>query len=456
MLSTGDRVVVAVSGGADSVCLLDVLHQVAPELGLDLVVAHYNHGLRPAEDGPETAFVQGLARDMGLPCVPGLAKGLLEGKGSLEERARQARYAFLEEVRQRHGAQRVALGHTLDDQAETVLMRLLRGSGPTGLAGIPPKREPGIIRPLIDVRRKGVEAYLRSRGLTWRTDSSNMDSGFLRNRVRLELLPELLHYQPHLVEQLGDLAATLREEDLFLEGLADEWLATHGDNSSEGMLGLPRNPLLNAAPALRRRVIRRAIDKVAGGLRRMDRRHVEAVEGLAAGDRPQGRLDLPRGLVVRRSYERLVFGGKAPWEGRDFMVEIPGVGVYEIQEAGIRIDLQEKDCDSPRGMDPSPWKAYLDAEKLSFPLLLRPPRPGDRFVPLGMKGRRKLKDFFIDLKVPSEERPRVPLLVSGDAIAWVCGFRIDERFKVEDGTRRVMEVSVEFFDKAEIGIIQGK
>jgi len=214
MVREGDRVVAAVSGGADSVCLLDVLARLSMELGLDVAVAHFDHGLRKDQDQSETLFVKDLAEGLELPFYTEKASPPLQGRaGSLEERARDARYAFLERVRQAHRARRVAVGHNMDDQAETVLMRLLRGSGPSGLSGIPLVREPGIIRPLISVRRRDIEAYLKARGLPWRVDPTNLKTRHLRNRIRLELLPLLLDFQPRLVERLGGLADLIRDGD---------------------------------------------------------------------------------------------------------------------------------------------------------------------------------------------------------------------------------------------------
>jgi tRNA(Ile)-lysidine synthase len=442
MLESGDCVVIAVSGGADSVCLLDVLNRLVPELGLRLIVAHYDHGLRKADDERETRFVKELARRINLLCEVGRASGLSKEFGSLEERAREFRYRFLEEIREKHGAQKIALGHTLDDQAETVIMRFLRGSGSTGLSGIPPTRDQGIIRPLIDIRRKEVEEYLMSRGLTWQMDSSNQDTGYLRNRIRLELLPELIQYQPQLVEQLGDLAKTLREENRFLDALAREWFETHFNDLGDGSISIPRVETLRIDPAIRGRVIRRAIERVAGGLRRIERRHVEAIEELARGERPQGEINLPKGLTVKRSYDRLVCGFMSQEEKAHFTLEIPSEGTYGIKEAGIRITIKQKNPNSLIRLDGSPLTVFLDAGKVKFPLTLRSILPGDRFVPLGMQGHRKIKDFLIDLKIPSEERPGIPLLLSGDTIAWVCGYRMDDRFKLEEGTEKVLEVTL--------------
>ncbi len=204
MLERGDRVIVAVSGGADSVCLLDILFTLKEILGIELVVAHFDHGLRPDEDEYETDFVKSLAESFDCNfTTKKTARSLTPGSASLEEKARDIRYRFLNEVKAQFSAQKIATGHNLNDQAETVLMRLLRGSGSSGLSGIPPVRDTHIIRPLIEVTRNEIESYLSSKGLRHITDSSNFETKHLRNEIRLNLLPQLEKYQPKIVEILA-------------------------------------------------------------------------------------------------------------------------------------------------------------------------------------------------------------------------------------------------------------
>ena len=218
MVDPGDLCILGVSGGPDSVCLLHILHELRGELEIRLVVAHYDHGLREKEDEAETRFVRRLASSLALPFESEKASLLKEGiTSSVEERARNARYAFFESLKDKLCAQKIALGHNLNDQAETVLMRLLRGSGPSGLAGIPPSRENTIIRPLIEIRREEIESYLKSRELTYVIDSSNLQTDYLRNKIRLELLPRLLEYQPRLIDHLGQLASIIWGDNKYLE-----------------------------------------------------------------------------------------------------------------------------------------------------------------------------------------------------------------------------------------------
>jgi tRNA(Ile)-lysidine synthase len=444
MIRQGQAVVVAVSGGPDSVCLLDILHELSDELKISLIVSHYDHGLRPAEDESETVFVRELARDLHLPFMTGKAPPSLRGKSaSIEERARNARYRFLEKVRVKHGAQRIALGHNLNDQAETVIMRLLRGSGPSGLTGIPPRRDSTIIRPLIEVERLEIETYLKARRLNYVTDSSNLKTDYLRNKIRLELMPLLEQHQPRFVHLLGQTADILREEDAYLERIGEAWLSREAELEPDNAFQIPISSFLKLPAALRRRVVRQIIGKVKRDLRRITWDHVESILRLAHSEKPQASIHLPGKLNVKRSYDHLIVSAGQGRKSRPFSHTIHAPGVYRIKEIGRTISVGELKNRKDMDFRVSPYIAFLDADKVQYPLKVRSFKPGDRFVPFGMTGHKKLKDFFVDLKVPMEQRRSTPVLCCGDTIVWVCGLRIDDRFKVTANTKRVMKVVVQ-------------
>jgi tRNA(Ile)-lysidine synthase len=443
MIQPGDLVVVAVSGGPDSVCLLHVLQRLKKELFISLLVAHFDHGLRPGEDEAETKVVSALAESMKLPFETGKIKSSLRPKtGSLEEAAREARYHFLERVRGKHGAQKIALAHQLNDQAETVLMRLLRGSGSSGLAGIPPCRDEVIIRPLIEINRKEVEAYVKTQGLPYVTDSSNLRAPYLRNRIRLDVFPHLEKFQPRLVERLAETAEILRMEDEYLEQIVAAWVDGQTETNLEGTVSVSLRSFLDLPPPLRRRAVRLLIRMVKKNLRRIGSRHVRSVMSLAEGQKPQAALDLPGKLCVQRTYERLVFKSSSPEEGVPFDYEIRGPGAFPLKKIGRTLTLQEMTGPVSFSKRNSRWTAYLDAERTRYPLRVRNFRAGDRFVPLGMKGHKKIKDFFVDHKVPTEERHATPIVFSEDIPVWICGYRMDERYKVTTETKRVLKMTL--------------
>ena len=443
MIRPGDLVVAAVSGGPDSVCLLHILHELKDALQVQLIVAHFDHGLRPAEDESETRFVRDMAGSLKLPFET--AKGRLLAKkapGSREEAARTARYAFLERVRKKYKAGRIALGHNLNDQAETILMRLLRGSGPLGLTGIPPCRDGSIIRPLLEIERREIEKYLKAEKLAFVTDSSNLGTDYLRNRIRLEVIPILEKHQPQLAPLLGQTAEILRDEDAYLEKIAKAWLEKEAIRHPDGSRELSVPSFLGLPVALARRATRQAIATIKKDLRRITWEHIEAVQKLARAEKPQAVLKFPGGIEVRRTYDRLGFHAGQKKGEPSFSFTIQGPGNYRIKEIGRTLSIKELKSRKGLLVRGAAWTAFLDAETLSFPLTLRTFKPGDRFIPFGMKGRKKIKDFFVDLKVPMEERRSTPILCCGDTPVWVWGFRIDDRFKVTPGTRSVLKITL--------------
>ncbi len=460
MIIHGSRILVAVSGGPDSAVLLDVLVRLKERFSLELVVAHFDHGLRPADDDRETRFVAGVADTAGLPFVTEKAAFTPDRKGSSpEEAARDQRYAFLDRAKRAHSAQSIALGHTLDDQAETVLMRLLRGSGSLGLSGIPPIREPGIIRPLIDVTRGEIESYIARRELAYVTDPSNLEKRHLRNRIRLELVPQLKTYQPRIVRILGQTADILREETNWMENEANKWIAAHVKTDQTNVLGLPLRELAQQAHALQSRIIRQVIERVQGNLRRIQLSHIEAVKRLLKGQ-PQATCDLPNGIVVRRSYDTLYFskrreGLKTDQKENGYSAILNGEGVFKLEPFPCTVTVMEWDKEEiPTLLNSSPWVAHLDSDRISFPLILRNSRPGDRFIPLGMTGHKKLKDFFVDRKIPSHVRKSLPLLCLGSKLVWVCGLRLDDRYKVRPETKKVVRISFSFSEPGAFGLLE--
>jgi tRNA(Ile)-lysidine synthase len=442
MIRAGDRIVVAVSGGPDSVCLLDILQELKDELEVELVVAHFDHGLRPGEDEAEKRFVESLAVALTLQFEAKQADpGMDQGGASLEERARHARYQFLEEVKEKFSAQKIAIGHNLNDQAETVLMRLLRGSGPSGLAGIPPCREKKIIRPLLEINRGEIESYLERKGLTHMTDSSNLQPYYLRNKIRLELLPRLSEYQPRIVEILGRTAHVMRTDEAYLTARAKEWVERSTETRGDGEIRIPLSSFTILAEALKNRVIRYALKMAGGNLRRVNLRHIETINQMAMGGKPQALVNLPNGIIAKKVYDRLVFTGTKDTRSGGFCYLLDGPGKFDLTALGRTILLAEGEKAARFVMGASRWCAFLNADHLTYPLMIRNVLPGDKFVPFGMSGHKKIKDFFMDLKVPSEARAQTPILVCRDIPVWVCGFRIDDRFKILPDTKKILKVT---------------
>ena len=444
MVKSGDRIVVAVSGGPDSVCLLNILFQLRKPLNANLIVAHLDHGLRPNEDEKETEFVANLTRRLNLSLAYDKVNNLTKAHGTtIEEKAREIRYQFLTKVLDEYHAQKVALGHNMNDQAETVLMHILRGTGPTGLSGIPPIRENRFIRPLINITRDEIQTYLKQKDMPFMMDSSNLEKRFLRNKIRLELIPLLLNYQPMLIEHLGELAFLCRQEDQFMVEEAIKVLEMMILDSSEHSLDLSLTTFKSFSIPLQYRIIRQAIKRVKGNLRRIDIGHIKAVMDLANKERPQIKINLPENITVKKIYERLRFSLGVEIETGNFSYYIKNMGRFQIQEINQTISLEEiskKDFLLP---SPSSREAFLDLDMFHWPIRVRNFRAGDRFIPLGLSGFKKLKDIFIDNKIPTEERKKIPILENGNDIVWVCGIRIDNRYRVNEKTKRILRCKLE-------------
>ncbi|MDY6796916.1 MAG: tRNA lysidine(34) synthetase TilS [Actinomycetota bacterium] len=436
MFQPGETVLLAVSGGADSLVLMDVMVQIAGEEQVYLEVVHIDHGLRP-ESGDEADFVRNAAGHYGLACAVkkvNVGNYVREEGMSPEEAARAARYdAFREELRE-SGAGRLATGHTADDRVETLLLRMIAGAGPRGLGSIPPVRLP-YVRPLIRAWRSEVEAYARHLPFTPRRDPTNMDVSIPRNRVRHRLIPLLeKEYNPSVRRALSREADIMSSVDELLEGLAERAEEESVEVNPRGV-EMEVSGLLLHPVAVRRQVIIGAIRKL--GLK-PDFSLVEDIRrGLLEADGNAG-LDLGPGMSARRVYGRLIIGPK-PALRRCEDIKIPGEGFYELPHVGavLEVSLRPSSEEDTKKEAGHPDLAWLDADRLEFPLKLRGIKPGDRFHPLGAPGSRKMQDFLVDAKMPREERPGVAVLESGGEIAWVVGMRVDDRFKVRDETRHV-------------------
>jgi tRNA(Ile)-lysidine synthase len=431
LLKGGERVLVAVSGGPDSMALLHALTLLVPPLDLELHVAHFDHRLR-AVSGRDAAFVGRAAARLGLPATARAADSSHVPKGrSPEEIARERRYAFLEETAEAIGATAIATGHTLDDQAETVLMRVLAGTGTHGLGGIPPRRG-RVIRPLIDLRHSDTVAFCRALGIRPRIDASNTDPAFRRNAIRADLIPFLIdRFNARAPEALARLADLARDEDLLLDELAAEAIRPE---EVPGGVRLPVEALLALPPALQRRVLRRIAP--------MDAAHTERVLRLCRDGATGDRVELPAPLNATLSYGSLLIGRRpsAPAAAGPAGISVPGVTDLPLWSMRVRTWIE---TEPPRAWPDGRGICVLDAARARPPLAVRSPRRGDRFRPLGMGSEKRLGDFFTDAKVPRDERGAVPLVTSGERIAWVVGHRPDERFKVTAGTRRFLWLEIE-------------
>lgn len=418
MLPAGARIAVAVSGGPDSVCLLHVLAALAAEHHLRLSVAHFNHKLRGEESDQDERFVEALAASFGFPFHR--AEGdVASVQDNLEQAARRARREFFAGL-MKSGVDRAALGHTRDDQAETVLFRLLRGSGLAGLAGVYPVSADGYIRPLLDVTRAEVEEFLRGHGLAWREDSSNADSRFARNRIRRDLLPQLSReWNPRIHESLAHLAELAYEEERWWKAYVDD-LAARLLRRRDGGVEFCLREVIRFPVALQRRFLRKALAEAKGDLRRLDFAHLEAVLELMVRPQGNGRLRLPGGIEIRRSFDwlRVAPAGLLAAPPPRILC-IPGV--YPTADgAAIHLEMADERHSQPN--DATLQVAELSLDRLPATLELRGWNPGDEYCPAGQTQGRKVKEMFQQARIPSWRRQNWPIVSSGPAILWVRQF----------------------------------
>lgn len=448
----GQKILVAVSGGPDSVCLLHILSKLQGELGLRLHVAHLNHQLRGEGAEADARYVAELARRLNIPATiekRDVAGYQSEHRLSLEEAAREVRYIFLAQTAGSLGIDRVAVGHTQNDQVETILLHIIRGTGIQGLRGLQPchslqfsGNRLTLIRPLLGVKRQETEEYCSQLHLSPCLDTSNLSFSLFRNRVRRELLPLLQTYNPGVFESLLRIGRISRDELSFLEvemaKIRDKILRREGST-----LVLDKNRLMALAPALQRELLRQAIDALLGTLKDIEARHIE--EMLEALGKPAGkRIMLPGGMIFSIEYDRYLLGlspqelNPLPQLWGEYDIDIPGETRVPGWNIEARVVLREEMSGSRVLDNPDRFSGYFDMDKVGNKIKVRTRRRGDRFQPLGMDCPKKVGEFMLDARIPRAWRDRIPILCSPRQIIWVAGWRIDERVKVTEETRQVL------------------
>lgn len=439
MLSEQDHVLIGLSGGPDSVCLTVILNNLRTDFNLSLSALYIDHQLRPDEVEREIAFCRGFCESLDIRFhirsidVRGFAK---QERLNLQEAARELRYRTYQEVAGEINATKIALGHNADDQAETMIMRLIRGAGRRGLSGMPSRRKQ-IIRPLIETERAGIEAFLGEMNQDSMIDSSNLRDDYLRNWLRHTFFREIKQWNPAVIADMNRAADILREEDEYLEVLVTKTLmrliSRKGDQSIELFL----NPMEIIDRPLLRRILRRAVDSVRG-LRRISLAHIDDILGLLRSGKAGDRVHLPDGIRAVRKYATLLITAESlpGIAARD--LNVPGETV--LDEIGMAVGAHILTAKEPAAGDRN--SVLLDLEKIALPLRVRMRRDGDVFYPSGFGQKKKLQDFFVDEKIPRDDRQRVPIITSGNDIIWIAGFRADERFKATETTKKYLRLTI--------------
>jgi tRNA(Ile)-lysidine synthase len=478
LVSPEEIVVVGVSGGADSVCLLHVLAKWRKGLGINLHVAHLNHQLRGVESEADARYVSDLAGSLDIPVTidrQDVAAYRLGRNFSVEEAARELRYAFFTRVAGEVGANRIAIGHTKDDQVETILMHILRGTGVTGLCGLAPcspmvydsqgislpakRSNILVIRPLLDITREETKSYCQEHRLDPRIDSSNVSLSFLRNRIRLQLLPQLRQYNPSVDQALLRLADIAREDIAFIEQQASvlwDEVARQENNA----IYLDRKQIASLPIALQRQLLRTTVTRLAGDTRDIEASHIEAARSLL--DKPVGkRICLPHGITCQVGYDEIVIASSdviGTWQSQlpscpfpplsgEFTLKVPGNTVFPGWKVIASIIREREDSQPLRGNLSTSEGTYrskpvadFDLHKTGTELFVRQRQPGDRFQPLGMDMPKKLQEFMVDAKIPRSWRGRIPIVCSPQQIIWVVSWRIDDKVKVTEASKEILRL----------------
>ncbi|MFB0534125.1 MAG: tRNA lysidine(34) synthetase TilS [Anaerolineae bacterium] len=470
LLLPEETVVIGVSGGPDSLCLLHILNRLRSEYRIELHVAHLNHRMRGSEADADAAFVARLTEEWGLPCtveaydVPTLAT---EKKLSLEEAARRARYAFLAEVAEQVGAKRIAVGHNADDQTESVLMHWLRGAGLAGLRGMLPaislsdyrlleERDKGqgaftLIRPLLEVTRAEIEAYCAEHSLQPRFDRSNLDTTYYRNRLRHELIPYLEGYNPGIREVVRRSARVITDDYAYLRAELDRFWPQVVISESDRVIKFDLAAWRSLPTSFQRSTLRQAIHRLRRSLRNINWIHVEDAR-VALLEKPAGtQVTLPQGLLLTMSYQTFTVADESyvelptdlPLLAVDSLpLAVPGT--TQLPESPWRVEarlLSRRELPPGWEDNQDPWQAFLDHDVVGSELVLRRRRPGDRFRPLGLAGSQTtLREFMINVKIPAPWRHLVPVVASPRHIVWLAGWRVDERARITKSTKRVLHL----------------
>lgn len=443
MLKAGDGVVVALSGGADSCALLSVLADLAPSYALKLTIAHFNHGVRGEDADADEAFCRDMAQKYGFVFVAEKMRRASVPKGmSPEDYFRRERYCFLDRVAQDYRADKIALGHHQNDQAETVLLNMLRGSGLDGLKGFLPVRDGKYIRPLMEISKQEIQCFLKAKDLKYREDLSNQCGEFVRNGIRLELIPFLKEkFNPQIEQCLSRMAEIVREDDECLNRIVGPILASPDIRREESGVSFSADFFARLQPGIRMRLLKSILEDLAPRGHGFSYAHIQAAAGLIMTKSTGKSVCLPFHLHIEKQYDLIFIGKTAVHSPPDYKYQLSIPGTLDLSERKIRLSLRRSSVDEVDLAFPN--RIYMDADRLKEPLWVRNRRPGDWFEPLGTHGRQKIKKLFIDRKIPVNQRESLALLADQVSVIWIENMHLNERVKISPETKHVVVMEID-------------
>lgn len=443
LIDRGDKVVIGVSGGPDSMALLYLLLDIKEDILFDIYVAHVNHGIRGKAADKDEEFVKSICEELNLPFYNkkvDMNKYAKEHNMTAEEAGRELRYGFFREVLQKHGEGKIAVAHNKNDQGETLIMRFMRGTGIDGLRGIPYKRG-DIIRPLLDISREEIEIYVEENNIETRLDKTNLEPIYNRNKIRLELIPYIEeNFNPNIIDTLARFSRLVSIDIDFLKGITEEIYEKIVKERGKDSIILDRKDLNLLHRSMKQRIIRAVLEEIQGSLQGFTEEHINNILKLALESETGKTINLIHNIVAKTSYENLIIEKKKTLEVKDYVYKLNINGTIYIEELDIYLKTKVFTKEKCKIDFKNRFKKYFDYDMISECLYVRNRRNGDRFNPLGMRGTKKLKDFFIDEKIPKEERDKVPLIVDGEDIVWILGYRISNKYKITEKTKKVIMI----------------
>ena len=445
LIENGDNVVIGLSGGPDSMALLYILLEIE-EIDFNIHIAHVNHGVRGEEALADEVFVEELANELNLPYYStqvNMNKYAKDKGISSEEAGRELRYGFFRKILREIGGGKIAVAHNKNDQAETLLMRIFRGTGIDGLRGMDFISE-DIIRPILNIERSEIEKYLEDRNIEARLDYTNLETLYSRNKVRLELLPYIEeNFNPNIINTLWRTSRIATTDSDFLEKYMEKSYNNMMKKKGKHSIILNREDFLKEDQSIQQRVIRNAIIDINGSIQGITEKHIMGILELFIGGNTGKSINLVENLIARTNYEEIIIEKKQDLEKVDYLYEIPLNNTVYIGELGLKVTTEIISIDNISFNNIDDFTKYFDLEKVSGKLYIRNRKAGDKFTPYGMLGRKKIKDYFIDEKIPKDKRDEIPILIDKNNIIWVVGYRISDLYKIREGTEKVLKISFE-------------
>lgn len=443
LIQKGDKIVVGLSGGPDSVCLLHILSRLKDKFDLEIYAAHLNHQIRGIEAQKDAFYISNLCEEMGITFfiksinVPEYCE---KNGVSIEEGARKLRYEMFYEVKNNTRANKIAIGHNLNDQAETILMRIMRGTGLQGLKGIEYIRDGVIIRPILDIERSDIEKYCEQNNLNPRIDKTNLESIYTRNKIRLELIPYMKdNFNSNIIESIARMGNSLRSDNDYIE---NEALIKFKEvsNINDDSVEINLSSYINLHNSIKVRILRNSIKHILGDTNFIDQRHIDDIIDLEDESKIDKVINLPRGIFVYRKKNSIILTNKEiVIEEIEFCYNIPSNGFIKIKEIGTIIETQVVNISKYKRSKSDKSSKWFDFNKIKGGIVVRNRRSGDKIKLSG--GSKKVKDLFIDIKVPKEDRCKIPIIADSQGILSVGDFRNSEDYKIDEKTKEVLKVS---------------